>query len=109
MATNYPVFDTLIEFFYHWESTTPNKVFLRQPKGSTWKTLTFAEAGQEARKMATALAAIGMKKGRPHRHFLQKLLSLDIGRFGNHDGRLCLCATLCKFAQRPIGGGDSEK
>lgn len=44
---------TLIEKFYYWEKNTPNKVFLRQPYGNTWKTFTFAEVGQEARKIAT--------------------------------------------------------
>ncbi len=54
---------TLIERFYRWEKTTPNKVFLRQPKGDTWHTLTFAEAGQEARKMTTALREKGLQPG----------------------------------------------
>jgi len=53
----------LITHFYHWEKVQPNIVFLRQPKGDTWKTLTYAEAGQEARKMATALAALGLQEG----------------------------------------------
>ena len=38
---------SIIEHFYHWEKTSPNKVFLRQPKGDTWHTLTYAEAGQK--------------------------------------------------------------
>lgn len=54
---------TIIERFYHWEKTTPNKVFLRQPKGDQWHTLTYAEAGQEARKMTAALRAKGLQKG----------------------------------------------
>ncbi len=54
---------TLIERFYHWESTTPNAIFLRQPKGAHWKTLSYAEAGQEARKMVTALREKGLKPG----------------------------------------------
>lgn len=44
---------TMIEKFYHREKTMPDKVFLRQPYGDTWKTFTFAEAGREARKIAT--------------------------------------------------------
>ena len=63
MATQSKNFDTLIEYFYHWEATTPDATFLRQPYGSTWKTLTFAEAGQEARKMATALTNLGIEQG----------------------------------------------
>lgn len=63
MSTQSKNFDTLIEYFYHWESTTPDKIFLRQPYGSTWKTLTYSQAGQEARKMATALEKLGLQKG----------------------------------------------
>ena len=54
---------TLIERFYHWEKTTPNKTFLRQPKGEKWNEISFAEAGQQARKMATALREKGLNKG----------------------------------------------
>jgi long-chain acyl-CoA synthetase len=43
---------SMIEKFYHWEKTTPNKVFLRQPYGKTWKEYTFAEVGVQARKLA---------------------------------------------------------
>lgn len=43
---------TMVEKFYHWEKTTPDKVFLRQPYGKTWKEYTFADVGREARKMA---------------------------------------------------------
>lgn len=58
-----PFFDTLIESFYHWEKTTPNNIFLRQPYGTTWKNITYAEAGQEVRKMTNALSALGLQKG----------------------------------------------
>lgn len=54
---------TPVEYFYHWEKTTPDNVFLRQPFGKTWKTLTYAQAGMEARKMSTALKSLGLKKG----------------------------------------------
>ena len=63
MATQFKDFETMIEHFYHWESTTPDNTFLRQPEGNSWKTLTFAEAGQEARKMSTALDGLGLQKG----------------------------------------------
>ena len=54
---------TIIEQFYHWEKETPQKIFLRQPYGSEWKQITYEEAGQEARKMASALRSLGLKKG----------------------------------------------
>jgi len=63
MNPSTPTPPTLIERFYHWEKTTPNAIFLRQPKGAHWKALTYAEAGQEARKMVTVLAEKGLKKG----------------------------------------------
>jgi len=54
---------TIIEKFYHWEKTTPEKVFLRQPKGKNWKILTYKEAGLEARKVTTALRSKGLQVG----------------------------------------------
>ncbi len=52
-----------IEYFYKWERTLPNATFLRQPKGAKWREMTYAQAGQEARRMATALESIGLSKG----------------------------------------------
>ena len=54
---------TLIERFYHWEKTTPDRIFLRQPQGSQWREMTYMDAGREARKMVTALEEAGLKKG----------------------------------------------
>jgi len=54
---------TIIERFYHWEETTPDKVFLRQPKGDSWKELTYKEAGQETRRIVTAMKSMGLEKG----------------------------------------------
>lgn len=63
MPTTENINNSLIEFFYHWEKETPNKVFLRQPEGGQWHTLTYAQAGQQARKMTTALRSKGLKPG----------------------------------------------
>lgn len=52
-----------IENFYHWEKTTPENIFLRQPYGNEWKTLTYAEAGVEARKLLKVLQVLDLKKG----------------------------------------------
>jgi long-subunit acyl-CoA synthetase (AMP-forming) len=46
---------TTLEHFYHWEKTTPNKVYLRQPYGDTFKDFTWQEVGNQARKMAAYL------------------------------------------------------
>ncbi len=54
---------SIIEYFYKWESTTPDAPFMRQPFGDQWKELTFREAGQEARCIASALKAKGLQEG----------------------------------------------
>ncbi len=54
---------TVIERFYHWEETTPDKTFLRQPKGGNWKTITYAQAGQEVRRIVTGMKAMGLSQG----------------------------------------------
>lgn len=52
-----------IEYFYRWEKERANETFLRQPYGDTWKTVTYSEAGEQARRMATALLSLGLEKG----------------------------------------------
>ena len=54
---------SIIEHFYFWEENTPDVIFLRQPYGNQWTTLTFKEAGLKARKMITALNKEGLQKG----------------------------------------------
>jgi len=46
---------SLLEYFYDWESSKADAVFLKQPLGKHWKTYTWKEAGQAARKMANFL------------------------------------------------------
>lgn len=46
---------TPLEKFYHWEKTTPDNIFLRQPINGVWKTYTYRQAGQEIRRMARAI------------------------------------------------------
>jgi long-chain acyl-CoA synthetase len=46
--------------FSHWETTTPGAIFLQQPLAGQWKKWTYKEAGDEARRMATALLAYGL-------------------------------------------------
>ncbi|MFQ3247589.1 MAG: long-chain acyl-CoA synthetase [Arenicella sp.] len=54
---------SIIEHFYKWESETPDNEFLRQPFGDKWTVTSYREAGQEARKIASALKAKGLKAG----------------------------------------------
>lgn len=54
---------TFIERFYHWEKTTPDNVYLRQPIAGVVKNITYKEAGLAARKMVTALRELGLEPG----------------------------------------------
>jgi long-chain acyl-CoA synthetase len=47
--------ETPLSAFYKWEKQTPQQTFLRQPVDDTWKTWTYQQAGDEARRLATAL------------------------------------------------------
>lgn len=63
MNTSDDSMKSVIEHFYYWEKHHPERIFLRQPVGKNWQTLTFGEAGQQARKMASALQASGLQRG----------------------------------------------
>lgn len=52
-----------IEQFLHFEQERPNELFLHQPMGTYANTWTWKEAGDAARRMASALAAHGLVKG----------------------------------------------
>ena len=54
---------SIIEYFYKWEVETPDQEFLRQPFGDQWTIISYREAGQEARKIASALKAQGLEPG----------------------------------------------
>ena len=54
---------TPLDNFYHWEKESPDRIFLRQPFDNTWHELSYAEAGQIARKMTTALQELGLQAG----------------------------------------------
>jgi long-chain acyl-CoA synthetase len=53
-----------LETFYQWENKNPDKVWLSQPAGNdTWIDFTWAEVGQQARRLANALQQLGLKRG----------------------------------------------
>jgi long-subunit acyl-CoA synthetase (AMP-forming) len=54
---------THLHAFYYWEKNTPEAVFMRQPYGKRWHTITWRQAGDQARRIATALQALGVEKG----------------------------------------------
>jgi len=55
-------FNSPLEAFLHWEATTPNRVFLNQPVNRKIISYTFAEAGEEARKVASRLKSYNLPK-----------------------------------------------
>ena len=56
---NYP---TLIDKFCAFEASQPGQLFLSEPVAGSYKNFTWAEAGQQVRKMAAALNAMGLGK-----------------------------------------------
>ncbi len=49
--------------FLKWEKTKPGAVFLRQPVNGVWHSWTYAQAGDECRRMAQALRNLGVAPG----------------------------------------------
>ena len=56
-------FSSPLEAFLYWEANTPDNPFLIQPLKGKKIVYTFAEAGVEARKVASELKQLGLKKG----------------------------------------------
>lgn len=52
-----------LEQFLHWEKQFPDRIFLRQPLGGHWKTWTWKQAGDEARRIAAGLQQLGIVPG----------------------------------------------
>ncbi|WP_077920252.1 AMP-binding protein [Spirosoma sp. 209] len=52
--------ETLIESFYRWEQQQPGKVYLRQPVGDAYIDFTWAEVGQQARRLVTYIHSLGL-------------------------------------------------
>ncbi len=49
-----------LEMLYHWESETPNKVYLRQPINGVYKEWTWKETAAEVRKMGAVLKGLNL-------------------------------------------------
>jgi long-chain acyl-CoA synthetase len=47
-----------LDMLYKWETTTPDKVYLRQPIDDAWNTWTWKQVGDETRRMAAVLRAM---------------------------------------------------
>ena len=48
--------------FYEWEEKHYNRPLLKQPFGDKWEIYTWGEVGQMARKLATGLKSLGLRK-----------------------------------------------
>jgi long-chain acyl-CoA synthetase len=55
-------YSTLIDKFCAFEQSQPDQLFLSEPVNGSYKNFTWAEAGQQVRKMAAALNAMGLGK-----------------------------------------------
>ncbi|HEX6245260.1 MAG TPA: AMP-binding protein [Polyangiales bacterium] len=55
--------ETFLDVFYRRERAHPGRVFLRQPYQGVFRELTYGEAGEEARRIAAALRALGHEPG----------------------------------------------
>jgi long-chain acyl-CoA synthetase len=56
------VFTSPLEAFLHWEQTSPDKVFLKQPVNGKLITYTYKEAGVQSRKIAAYLKSLGFEE-----------------------------------------------
>lgn len=55
--------ETPLSAFYTWEKQTPKQIFLRQPIDGAWRTWTYLQAGDEIRRLTTALRSINLPAG----------------------------------------------
>jgi long-chain acyl-CoA synthetase len=54
---------TLLHCFLHWETVRPDAVFLTQPVGDKTIDMSWAEVGQDARRLAAQLLALDSERG----------------------------------------------
>jgi long-subunit acyl-CoA synthetase (AMP-forming) len=54
---------SFLDVFYFRERERATDVFLRQPSGGLWREYTFAQVGDQARRMAAALEGLGVRPG----------------------------------------------
>jgi long-subunit acyl-CoA synthetase (AMP-forming) len=55
-------YNTPLEMFYHWEQRKPQDTFLHQPNNQQWSGMTWGQAGDSARRLASALKALDLPK-----------------------------------------------
>jgi long-chain acyl-CoA synthetase len=52
-----------LEQFLKWEKENPDRIFLRQPANGVWKTWTWAQTGNDSRRIAQGFRSLGLKEG----------------------------------------------
>lgn len=52
-----------LEMLYHWERQCPDRIYLRQTINREYVDFTWGEVADEARRMVTALRALGLVPG----------------------------------------------
>lgn len=62
MQTTTRKYPTLIDKFCDFEASQPDQLFLSEPVAGSYKNFTWAQAGQQVRKIAAALNAMGLGK-----------------------------------------------
>jgi len=51
---------SLLDYFYHWEKTIPDEIYLRQPFGDIFRDFTWKETGRQVRSMAAYLQSLNL-------------------------------------------------
>jgi long-chain acyl-CoA synthetase len=54
---------SILAYFYEWEQKKGDAVFLRQPEGNDWKTYSWREVGEMARRLVRVLYGMGLEQG----------------------------------------------
>ena len=54
---------TLLDWFYEWEKTQPDKIYLRQPIGEHFNDYSWGQVGQQARRLVTYLHSLNLPVG----------------------------------------------
>ena len=54
---------TPLEMLYHWEKTTPERIFLRQPINGQYKEFSWLETANQVRRVANELLSLNLPKG----------------------------------------------
>ncbi|AEI48347.1 AMP-binding protein [Runella slithyformis] len=54
-----------MDYFYHWEKTQPEKIFLRQPFGHRFNDFTWKETGNQVRRLASYLLSLNLAPKSP--------------------------------------------